>query len=246
MEIAEKDEIIQLHDIEPMTKRQKYVLLVVLLMFAVLIYGIFRLGWGITDIGALFILGGIVSGLVGGIGPDQIVKEFIAGLRGMAGGAVMVGVARAILVVMEDGMIIDTVIYYLSSIVDMLPKAISVIGMYLVQVLLDFFIPSGTGQAAVTMPIMVPISDILDINRQVAVMAYQFGDGFTSYIMPTSGTLMALLAVAKIPYGKYVKFVAPLVAIWLVMGGKNFCSRCQRFKLRTVLKVISTWILYRK
>lgn len=218
LELAEKDEILQLSEVKPMTGRQKAVLLVVLAMFAVLVYGIFEYGWYITDIGALFILGGIVSGLVGGIGPTQMVKEFIAGVRGMATGAVMIGVARGILVIMEDGMIIDTVIYYLTSIVSVFPRAVSVLGMYIVQVLLDFFIPSATGQAAVTMPIMIPIADILEINRQVAVTAFQFGDGFTSYIMPTSGTLFALLAVAKIPYGKYVKFAAPLVGMWLVMG----------------------------
>ena len=116
-------------------------------------------------------------------------------------------------------MIIDTVIYYLSSIINVLPRTISVIGMYIVQVIVNFFVPSGTGQAAATMPIMVPLSDILGINRQVTVLAFQFGDGFTSSIIPTSGTLMALLAVAKIPYGKYVKFVAPLMGIWLLMGG---------------------------
>lgn len=219
LELAEKDEVLQLNDIKPMTGRQKAVLLVVLAMFVFLVYGIFQLGWGITDIGSLFILGGIVSGFIGGMGPNTIVKEFIAGVRGMAGGAVMVGVARAILVCMENGVIIDTVIYYLSSIISALPKAISVVGMYIVQVIVNFFVPSGTGQAAATMPIMVPLSDILDINRQVAVMAYQFGDGFTSSIIPTSGTLMALLAVAKIPYGKYVKFVAPLMGMWLLMGG---------------------------
>lgn len=209
----------QMHETELMTGKQKLVLVVVLPMFVALVYDIFRLEWGITNIGALFILGGIVSGLIGGRGPNEIVKEFIAGVRGMAGGAVMAGVVRAILVVMEYGMIIDTVIYYLSSIIDMHPKAISVVGMYIVQVIVNFFIPSGTGQAAATMPIMVPLSDILDINRQVAVLAYQFGDGFTSSIIPTSGTLMALLAVAKIPQDKYVKFAAPLMAIWLVMGG---------------------------
>ncbi len=219
LELAEQDEVIQLQDIAPMNGRQKLVLLVIVLMFAALIYGIFKLGWGITDIGAMFIVGGIVSGLIGNMGPNQIVKEFISGVRSMAGGAVMVGVARAILVVMQDGMIIDTVIYYLSSIINVLPRTISVIGMYIVQVIVNFFVPSGTGQAAATMPIMVPLSDILGINRQVTVLAFQFGDGFTSSIIPTSGTLMALLAVAKIPYGKYVKFVAPLMGIWLLMGG---------------------------
>ncbi len=219
LEKAEADQIIDISSVKPLNGRQKLVLLAVFATFAILVYGIFKLEWGIVEIGSLFLIGGIASGIIGGFGANGIVKEFLVGARGMAGGAVMVGVARAILVVMQDGTIIDTIVHGLSGIISGMPVAISAIGIYIVQVVINFFIPSGTGQAAATMPIMIPLADVLNINRQVAVLAYQFGDGFTSYIIPTSGTLMAILSVAKIPYEKWVKFLGPLMIAWLVMGG---------------------------
>lgn len=219
LELSEAGQIIDLSTINPLTKRQILVLLTVLATFGVLAYGVFVLGWGVIEIGALFLILGVIAGIIGRFGADGIVREFIAGARSMVGGAVMVGVARAILVVMQDGMIIDTIIHALSGLIKGLPEAIAVIGMYLVQIVVNFFIPSGTGQAAATMPIMIPLSDVIGINRQIAVLIYQFGDGFTSSIIPTSGTLMALLAVAKVPYEKWVKFCGPIMILWIIMGG---------------------------
>ena len=116
-------------------------------------------------------------------------------------------------------MIIDTAVHAMSGVIASLPSAISVLGMYAVQILTNFFIPSGSGQAAATMPIMVPLADVLHINRQVAVLCFQFGDGFTNSILPVSGTMMAILAMAKIPYEKWLKFAGPLVGIWIALGG---------------------------
>lgn len=219
LEQAEKDLVMDLSDVKPLTMRQKLVLWVVLGTFASLCYGIFSLGWGVIEIGALFLIGGLLSGIIAGFNANEIVGEFLLGAKSMAGGAVMVGIARAILVVMQDGAIIDTIVHGLSVAIMGLPKSVTALGIYVVQVVINFFIPSGTGQAAATMPIMIPLADVLDINRQVAVLAYQFGDGFTSSIIPTSGTLIALLSVAKIPYEKWLKFCGPIMVAWLIMGG---------------------------
>ena len=116
-------------------------------------------------------------------------------------------------------MIKDTVVHAMATAISALPQAISIIGMYIVQVLVNFLIPSGSGQAAATMPIMIPIADVLGINRQVAVLCFQFGDGFTNNILPVSGTLMAILSLAKISYEKWLKLIAPLVGIWIAVGG---------------------------
>ena len=144
--------------------------------------------------------------------------EFVVGARSLVFGALVVGVARGILVVMQDGMIIDSIINGMSSAISVLPKAISVLGMYVVQVIINFFIPSGSGQAATTMPIMAPLADLIGVNRQIAVTAYQFGDGFTNSIIPTSAALMGVLSVAKISYDRWVKFLWPLMLIWLGTG----------------------------
>jgi len=131
----------------------------------------------------------------------------------------VVGIARGILVVMTEGSIIDPIINSMAVFIRHLPQSISVAGMYIVQVIINFFIPSGSGQAATTMPIMIPLSDILGINRQVAVLAYQLGDGFTNSIIPTSAALMAVLSIGKIPYEKWVKFLWPLMLMWIGTGG---------------------------
>ncbi len=219
LEQEEAGNIIDLDTVKQLTGKQKLVLLSVLGAFAYLIYGVFEKGYGMVEIGTIFLILGILAGIIGGLNTDNMIKEFMAGAKGMITGAIMVGVARAILVVMQDGQIIDTAIHGMASFVQGLPSSVTALGMYGMQTFLDFFIPSATGQAAATMPIMIPLADVLKINRQVAVLAYQFGDGFTSYILPTSGTLIATLAVARIPYEKWVKFLFPLFALWLAMGG---------------------------
>lgn len=218
-ELAERGNGIDLSQVEKITGRQKLVLAIVVAGFAMLVYGVMNMDWYVSEIAALFLGMGILSGLVYGFTPDEMVKHFQSGIRDIANGAIMVGIARAILVVMEQSMIIDTAVHAMSGVISSLPSAISVLGMYAVQILTNFFIPSGSGQAAATMPIMVPLADVLGINRQVAVLCFQFGDGFTNSILPVSGTMMAILAMAKIPYEKWLKFAGPLVGIWIALGG---------------------------
>lgn len=181
-------------------------------------YGVFEWGWFLTELTASFIIIGFAAGLVGRLGINRTFDAFVDGMKLVAYGALIVGFARAIVVVMENGLIIDTLIQALSSVISSLPNTLTVIGMFFVQVLINFFIPSGSGQAATTMPIMTPLADLLGIERQVAVLAFQYGDGITNSIIPTSASLMGYLAVAGIPYERWVKFIWKLILGWLAIA----------------------------
>lgn len=182
------------------------------------VYGVFQWDWYLMELAASFIIIGFASGLIGRLGVNGLFDAFVDGMKAVVFGAIIVGFARAILVIMEQGVIMDTIINALSNVISGLPEALMVIGMFFTQVIINFFIPSGSGQAATTMPIMTPLSDLLDIQRQVAVLAYQYGDGITNSIIPTSAALMGYLAVAGIPYEKWVKFVWKLIVGWVVIA----------------------------
>lgn len=201
-----------------LTIQHKLVLLTLVCGFIAIVYGVYKWGWYFNEIAAVFIGIGIIAGLVSKITPSKMAEEFILGAKAIVYGALVVGIARAILVVMQDALILDTVIYGLSNIIGYLPKSLAAVGMYLTQVVINFFIPSGSGQAAATMPIMVPLADVLGITRQTAVMAYQFGDGFSNTIIPTASTLMAMLAIAKIPYETWIRYYWKLFVLWLAIG----------------------------
>ncbi|HCX03761.1 MAG TPA: putative basic amino acid antiporter YfcC [Clostridiales bacterium] len=218
LEKEEAHKVIDLSEL-PEFKSSHYAVLAVLAGgFGIIIYGVFTYGWYITEIASAFLAMGVIGGFAGRMGPSAISKNFVDGAKGIVFGALVVGIARGILIVMQDGFIMDSIIYGLAQAIQNLPKAISVLGMYVTQVVINFFIPSGSGQAAATMPIMTPLADVIEVNRQVAVTAYQFGDGFTNSIIPTSAALMGVLSVAKIDYEKWVKFLWPLMLIWLATG----------------------------
>lgn len=200
--------------------RKRHIVIVALfvLTIAINVYGIFVHGWFLTELAANFFVVGIIIGFVGGLKLNQIFDSFIDGMKIVVYGAIIVGFARAILVVLESGLIIDTIIYSMSAMLDNIPTALTALGMLVVQVIINFFIPSGSGQAMTTMPIMIPISDLQEIPRQVAVLAFQYGDAITNSIIPTSASLMGVLAVAGIPYIKWVKFVWKLIIIWLLIA----------------------------
>jgi uncharacterized ion transporter superfamily protein YfcC len=205
-------------DVPEFTARHKLVLVVVALGFIYMVYGVMEMDWYIDELSTLFLAMAIICGFVGGISPSRMAGSFVNGAKDIAVGALVVGIARAILVVMTNGQIIDTVINGLASFVKILPGSITAVGMFWVQLVINFFIPSGSGQAATTMPIMAPLSDIVGITRQTAVLAYQYGDGFTNSIIPTSASLLGVLAMGKLPYERWVKFVWPLMVFWAIVG----------------------------
>lgn len=209
---------LDLSNIPDFTKYHVFTFLVVLAGFGIMIYGIIEHDWYIKELTSIFLMMGIFSSLAGGIGPSRMAGNFVDGAKTIVFGAMVVGIARGILVVMEQGLIIDTVIFAMGESISGLPAVLAGNLMFVVQLILNFFIPSGSGQAATTMPIMAPLADLLEMPRQIAVFAYQFGDGFTNSIIPTSGVLMSYLAIAKIPYEKWFRWILPLMGMWFVIG----------------------------
>lgn len=200
-----------------LTLRDILVLLTVAGGLAIIVYGVMEHGWGVLDIASVFVGMGILAGVLGGTTPNQMARDFVHGAEDIAMGAIICGIARGILVVMSSGLILDTIVHGLAVLISGLPKAVAAEGMLVIQCVINFFIPSGSGQASTTMPIMTPLSDIVGLTRQTAVLAFQFGDGFTNAIIPTHGTLCASLGIAGIPFNKWFKFALPVVAVELVI-----------------------------
>jgi uncharacterized ion transporter superfamily protein YfcC len=197
---------------------RKLVLLLFVFAIVLLMYGANQLGWYIDEISALFLALGLLSAVVMRMSVDKTVKAFTEGAKDMLAAAIIIGISRAVLVVAEDGKIIDTVLYAMANGVEDFPQTISVQMMFFVQGALNIFIPSGSGQAAITMPIMTPLADILDISRQSAVLAFQFGDGLLNVIIPTSGVTMGILSVAKIPYNVWLRWVWKLILLMTIVS----------------------------
>jgi uncharacterized ion transporter superfamily protein YfcC len=195
--------------------RRAIVLLLVMVTFAVFVYGVMRLGWDFDQMSALFFAMGLLAGLIGGLGAGSTARGFVTGFTSMAYAAMLIGFARAIFVVLDQGRIIDTVVNALVAPLQYLPVTLSAFGMLLVQAALHGPVPSVSGQAVLTMPVLVPMSDLIGLSRQVVVLAYQYGAGLTEFITPTNGTLMAVTAAAGVRYEDWLKFAVPLFAALL-------------------------------
>ena len=205
------------HDIE-MTGGRTAILSVFLLGIAVFVWGAANQGWYIEELNAVFLAIGLATALIARIPPSETSQVFLEGAAKMTAPALIVGFARAIAVVLEDGQIIDTVVHGVANLLEGMPPDISAVGMLLVQSLCNFFIPSGSGQAFVTMPIMSPLATLTGVPQQTAVLAFQFGDGFTNMIVPTSALVMGALALGKVPYTAWLRFLAPLMLKILVLA----------------------------
>ncbi|WP_413615995.1 YfcC family protein [Halomonas cupida] len=198
--------------------RQKLAALTTFAFMALLVYGVLAQGWFMMEMAGLFIIMGIVVGLVAGLTTEDICEGFNQGFRDVMVGAMIAGIARGVAVVLEDGQIMDTLVYGLGNLVGELPTLLSATGMYFAQLAFNFVVPSGSGQALVTMPIMAPLADLIGVTRQTAVLAYQLGDGIGNILYPTSGYFMATLALAGVPWQKWVKFFFPLFCVWVVIS----------------------------
>ncbi|RUR38026.1 YfcC family protein [Vreelandella populi] len=198
--------------------RQKLAAAATFIFFGVLVYGVLRQGWFMLEMAGLFIIMGVVVGLIAGLSTDDICEGFNKGFRDVLVGAMIAGVARGVAVILEQGQIMDTLVYALGNVVGGLPTILSAIGMYVAQLLFNFVIPSGSGQALVTMPIMAPLSDMIGVTRQTAVLAFQLGDGMGNILYPTSGYFMATLALAGVSWQKWVKFFFPLFCVWVLIA----------------------------
>jgi uncharacterized ion transporter superfamily protein YfcC len=181
--------------------------------YAIIMISVQTIGWGLIEMTGGFIGIGIVVILISGLSGDESMKAFVKGLETMIIPALVVGVARGISVVMQEGQIIDTILSHASDNLLLMPKFVAGEGMLIFQSTLNFFIPSASGQALVSMPLMTPLADLLGISRQTGVLAYLLGDGFSNIIIPTNGVLMAMLGLAAIPFEKWFRFVLPLFLI---------------------------------
>lgn len=195
-----------------------YILNLLLFTIVFLLIGVMGYGWYIMEISALFFAMGLASGVSMGYSPNKNVTHFLDGARDIASAAIVVGLAGGIIIILEDGKIIDTILYKLSQGLKDVGKFQAVSTMYVIQTIINIVIPSGSAKAAITMPIMAPFSDLIGLSRQATVMAYQFGDGFTNMITPTSGVLMGVLGIARIPYDKWVRWIWPFMLLLFILG----------------------------
>ena len=190
---------------EPFTTKQKISMVGFFLLIIILVWGIIAQGWYFDEIAALFFIFFIITAVINGFGINEIADTFVESTKATIYGALLVGAARGIALVMESGMIIDTVVYALAMAVGSLPKAVTGIGMLIVQNLINFFIPSGSGQAVVMMPIMAPLADIVGLSREMSVVAYQFGDGFSNMFWPTAcATECGIMAIGLTDWYKFI------------------------------------------
>jgi len=207
-----------LSDLKPMTKVQRKIMTAVGIAMVLLIYGMIVWKWGLFEMQGLFAGLTLVIAFIARMSPDRTATEFSLGAGSLTSVALLIGVARAIQVVLDQGGVVDTMVYGISVPIQELPGTISAVGMFVVQSILNFFIPSGSGQAYVTMPIMAPLADVVGVSRQVAVLAFQFGDGFSNIVIPTQYVLIGILAMAGIPYDRWLKFILPLMLKIFIAG----------------------------
>ena len=182
------------------------------------VWGIATRGWYLTELGAAFLILGVVAAAIGRLGPSLMAKEFVVGAKELTETALLVGIARGIALIMEEGQILHTIVYALSVPLDAVPPSVAGVGMMLMQSVLNLFVPSGSGQAFVTMPLLAPLSDLLGISRQIAVQAFLYGDGFANMIVPTNAVLMGVLGMAGIPYDRWFRFCFPLLLKLLALA----------------------------
>ena len=202
----------------PITHRQGWILGVLALTVIFLIVGVTCWEWYLPEITGLFLGMGIVCGIIAGFYANRIADELIAGARDILSAALVVGFASGIIVLLQDGKVVDSILHAMQEGLDGTGRVGSLSAMYGIQALINFVIPSATAKAAITIPIMAPFSDMVGVSRQAMVLAFQFGDGFTNMLTPTSGVLMAALAMARIPYAEWVKWIWKMVAVLLVLG----------------------------
>jgi len=199
--------------VEPpkLTRAHVAIVIACTLIFVFILWAVQERGWWLPEMAGGFILMGLVAVVVARMPIADATRAVVHGMEEMTVAALVVGFARAVTVVMEDGLILDTLIQSASVVLLLVPRLVAAEGMLLFQATLNFFIPSGSGQAAVTMPLMAPLADVLGLTRQTAVFAFTCGDGFSNMVIPTSGILMASLGLAGVPYERWLKFMVPLL-----------------------------------
>lgn len=202
----------------PLGVRKVLVILALFVALGVIVYGGIRWGWSLKDNTAVFIWLGIVAGVLAGFSPSKIAQCFTAGAKRMIGAALILGLARSISEVLDAGGVLDTIVYAIGKAIYVIPKFLQGPVMFLANIIINVFIVSGSGQAAVVMPVFIPVSDMIGITRQTTILAFNFGDGFCNYILPMSTALMGNLGAVNVPYEKWMKFMGKLFVLWVAVG----------------------------
>ena len=195
-------------DSRNLERRDLLIVACILLPFAAYLYGVMRLGWGFDELSAAFLIGGAAAGLLGGLGTVATVRTFLEGMQVMLPAATMVALARSISVVLTDGRVIDTILHALATPLGQVPAIATGVLMIPAHALIHIPVSSVSGQAALTMPIFVPLGDLVGLSRQAVVLAYQTGAGLMEMLTPTNGALMAILLAADVPFSRWVRFAA--------------------------------------
>jgi uncharacterized ion transporter superfamily protein YfcC len=198
--------------------RRITVIAIVLATFAAFVVGVMRYDWDFDQMSAVFLLMGILAGLVGGLGVGGTADSFVEGFKSMAFAAILIGFARAVYIVLDQGMIIDTIVHACVTPLSAMPVSLAALGMMAFHTIVHFPVPSVSGQAVLTMPVLVPISDLLHLSRQVTVLAFQYGAGLCELLTPTNGALMAIIVAARVKYEDWFKFAMPLYLMLIVLG----------------------------
>jgi uncharacterized ion transporter superfamily protein YfcC len=201
----------------PFTGVRKIILLIFALAFVVMIYGVSVKGWWMGEISGVFLAAAILVGLIARMSEEELTSTFIDGARDLLGVALIIGIARGIVVIMDNGMITHTILHSAEGIVSGLSSVIFINVMFLLEVVLSFLVPSSSGLAVMTMPIMAPLADFAHVGRELVVTAYQSASGLVNLVTPTSAVVMGGLAIARVPYVRWLKWVAPLMGILLVL-----------------------------
>lgn len=209
--VASRDEVVNLQ----FTTKQKISLLGLVALMGVIGYTVIALGFYLQELSALFLIWMIATGILNKMTSKQIADNFVEAVEASMYGVLIIGLARAIPILLQDASVIDTAVYYISSAIDGLPKQISAVGMLAAQNIINFFVPSGTGQAVITMPLMTPLADILGFSRYIAIMAYHFGDGFSNMFWPTGVAVEC--GIIGIGMDKWYKFITPLFLMMFLL-----------------------------
>jgi len=195
-----------------------------------LVFGIYQYSWYLIELGAMFFALAVLVGIISTLNMNETAKIFGKGASELTATALLIGFARSIALLLEDGEVLHTVVNALATPLSSVGAEFSAVGMLFIQSILNFFIPSGSGQAFVTMPLMAPIGDLVGVSRQISVLAFQFGDGLMNMIVPTNPVLMGILGLAGISYDRWFKFIGPLILKLLVLA--------------SIALVVAVWIGY--
>ncbi|MEE3879302.1 MULTISPECIES: YfcC family protein [Vibrio] len=208
--------------------RQDVIILVIFLAgLAIMLTGVFSLGWYIKEITAIFLMMAIVIGLASGLNANQLVRQMMDGAASVTSGALVIGLAASIQVILNDAYIVDTIVSSLSSILEGTPVALAAVMTSVIQGVINLFIPSGSAQALVTMPILIPVADLIGMSRQLMVTAFQIGDGLTNLFIPTAGGILAMLALGRVSYARWLPVILPIIVpmyviCWIMMVAASY------------------------